>query len=161
MIIRQGTTEDVPFLKEMLFEAIFWNKDVERPNIDDFFKNQIINKQIENWGRYGDRSLISEKADNRIGIAWYRLWNDLDPMFGFIDSNTPAVGIAVCKDFRSQGIGRTLMINLIDMANRDGYSALSLSVEPKNFSRKLYESLGFTKVGKAGTSWIYRLQLNN
>jgi len=161
MIIRQGTTEDVPFLKDMLFEAIFWNKDVERPNIDEFFKNQIINKQIEYWGRDGDRSLIAEIENNRIGIAWYRLWNDLDPMFGFIDSNSPAVGISVCNDYRSKGIGRTLMTKLIDVANKDGYSALSLSVEPKNFARMLYKSLGFIKVGKAGTSWIYKLQLKN
>lgn len=160
MHITKGTNKDVQFLKEMLFEAIFWNKEAQRPNINEFFKNKIISEQIENWGRAGDRSLIAVVGNKRIGIAWYRLGNELNPSFGFIDSAIPAVGIAVCKDYRSKGIGRTLMTELINVAQADDFGALSLSVEPNNFSRKLYESLGFVKVGKAGTSWIYKLKLN-
>ena len=129
-------------------------------NIIEFFNNQIISNQIENWGRIGDTSLVAEVDKKRIGIAWFRLWTDLDPMFGFIDSAIPAVGIAVLKQNRSQGIGRTLMTELINVANIDGYSALSLSVEPENFSRILYESLGFVKVAIAGTTWIYKLELH-
>ena len=52
-----------------------------------------------------------------------------------------------------------LLIALIGRARVEGFPALSLSVDPSNPSRSLYESLGFQKVGESETSWTYRLPL--
>ena len=60
---------------------------------------------------------------------------------------------------RRNGIGRALLRDLIAMARADRFPALSLSVSPFNPVRRLYESVGFHKVGESGTSWTFRLPL--
>ena len=67
--------------------------------------------------------------------------------------------MGIVPQYRSQGIGRKLLRKLIDLARGDGFTGLSLSLDPANFARKLYESEGFVKVGKSGTSWTYKLEL--
>ena len=153
MKIRPGTTEDHPFLEKMLFEAIFWNPTTAKPNMNDFFKETKLNRFLSNWGRPGDKSSIAEKGGLPIGAAWYRFFKAEEGSYGFVDENTPEIGMAISKDHRSQGIGRKLLRSLISEAQREGFELLSLSVDPANFALKLYESEGFFKVGESGTSW--------
>jgi ribosomal-protein-alanine N-acetyltransferase len=153
MKIRSGTAEDQPFLEEMLFEAIFWNPATTRPDINDFFKETKLNRFLSNWGRPGDKSFIAEKGGVPIGAAWYRLFKAEEGSYGFVDENTPEIGMAISKDHRSQGIGRKLLRALISEAQQERFESLSLSVDPANFALKLYESEGFVKVGESGTSW--------
>jgi GNAT superfamily N-acetyltransferase len=76
---------------------------------------------------------------------------------GFVDEQTPELGIAVRPDFRGQKIGRLLLRAAIDCATRDAHQGLSLSVDPANPARRLYQAEGFRKVGEVGTSWtMYR-----
>ena len=42
---------------------------------------------------------------------------------------------------------------LIETARTEGFPALSLSVDPENPARHLYETEGFRMVGESGTSW--------
>ncbi len=160
MQIRLGNIDDLEFIKEMLFEAFFWNPQMSRPDIKEFSKNQEFQKLVLNWGRIGDRVVIAENGENSIGAAWFRLWTESNHSYGFINSDIPELGIGICSDYRSKGIGRVLLKELICKARKDGFSALSLSVDPSNFARKLYDSQGFVKVGESGTSWIYKLQLS-
>lgn len=60
-------------------------------------------------------------------------------MEGYIPGNI-LVYIAVHKDFRGKGLGKTLMQHTLEMA--DG--SIKLHVEPENPARYLYEKLGFT-----------------
>ncbi len=143
----------------MLFEACFWNPNMHRPDIDQFFKNNDIAKLISNWGRIGDGVVIAEDAQQLIGAAWYRLWTEVNHSYGFIDARTPELGIGIRAGYRSKGIGRMLLRQLINMARDDGFIAISLSVDPNNFACILYESEGFVKVGESGTSWTYKLKL--
>ncbi len=159
MQIRLGNDQDLVFIKEMLFEAFFWNPQFSRPEIDDFFNNQEFYKLISNWGRFGDRVVIAENKKNLIGAAWFRLWTESNHSYGFIDSTIPELGIGICSEYRSKGIGRMLLNRLISVAREDRFGALSLSVDPSNFACKLYESEGFVKVGESGTSWTYKLEL--
>jgi [ribosomal protein S18]-alanine N-acetyltransferase len=158
MHIRSGINKDIPFAKEMLFEAFFWNPSVERPDYREFFKIPEINKLLADWGRLGDMLIIAENEHENIGSAWYRLWTAEDHSYGFIDSNTPELGMGVKSDYRSKGTGRRLLRELISKAMEDGFKALSLSVDPDNFARYLYESEKFKKVGESGTSWTYKLE---
>jgi ribosomal protein S18 acetylase RimI-like enzyme len=50
------------------------------------------------------------------------------------------------------GVARAVLTELIAVARGASYSCLSLSVDPDNPARALYESLGFHKVGVVGTS---------
>jgi ribosomal-protein-alanine N-acetyltransferase len=159
MRIRPGTLEDHPFLEKMLFEAIFWNPDTARPDMTDFFNETKLNRFLADWGRRGDKSLIAEERCVPIGAAWYRRFKAKESSYGFVDENTPEIGMAVVKNYRSQGMGRKLLRALVLEAQREGFEALSLSVDPANFALSLYESEGFTKVGESGTSWTLRRKL--
>jgi ribosomal protein S18 acetylase RimI-like enzyme len=159
MNIRNGSKKDLEFTKEMLFEACFWNLDVERPDYNEFFTIPDISRILSNWGRSGDNLIIVENEEEKIGAAWYRLWTKEKPSYGFVDAETPELGIGIKQGYRSQGIGRKLLNQLIETAKQDGFNSLSLSVDPGNFASILYESEGFKKVGESGTSWTYKLEL--
>ena len=60
-------------------------------------------------------------------------------MAGYIPENI-LVYIAVDKDYRGKGLGKTLMQKTFDEAE----GSIKLHVEPNNPARFLYEKLGFT-----------------
>jgi len=60
-------------------------------------------------------------------------------MAGYIPENI-LVYIAVHKDYRGKGLGKTLMQKTFDQAK----GSIKLHVEPENPARFLYEKLGFT-----------------
>jgi GNAT superfamily N-acetyltransferase len=157
MIIRIGTHNDLPFLEHMLFAAFFWSPDYPRPEVQKFMQHPEFRKLLSNWGRVGDKAVIAEENNTPIGAAWYRLWTEENHSYGFVDKETPELGMAVRASYRSKGTGRMLLRALIAAARDEGARALSLSVDPANFARRLYESEGFVKVGESGTSWTMRL----
>jgi ribosomal protein S18 acetylase RimI-like enzyme len=151
---------DRAFLEEMLFEAFFWNPAWSRPPLGEFREQPEFAKLLAGWGRPGDRGVLAEEQGTRIGAAWFRLWTPEFHSYGFVDAETPELGIAVVSARRSKGVGRTLLRALIEIARRDGHRALSLSVSPSNYARAFYEAEGFHKVGESGTSWTLMLRLN-
>lgn len=157
--IRPATSDDFAFLEAMLFEAFFWSSAVPRPALSAFRDHSEFAKLLSGWGRRGDWAVIGEDEDRRIGAAWFRLWTPECHSYGFVDADTPELGLAVSMDHRTRGVGRALLRTLIAHARAEGYPALSLSVDPANPSRGLYESEGFQRVGAAGTSWTFRLPL--
>ena len=159
MKIRKARKTDLPFLKEMLFEAFFWNPDLDRPDYDEFFQQPEFNKLLSGWGRSGDMAVIAEIENEPVGAAWYRFWTEKNHSYGFVDSETPELGMAVKNKFRSQGIGRALLRELIEIARNEGIKTVSLSVDPDNYACKLYGSEGFIKIGESGTSWTLLLYL--
>ena len=159
MNIRAGNQDDLAFLQQMLFEAFFWRPDQDRPDYSEFHRDPAFHKILAGWGRRGDRAVIAEEDERPVGAAWYRFWTEADHSYGFVDAETPELGIGILADYRSRGVGRALLRALIEAAQDEGVGALSLSVEPENFARQLYESEGFVKVGESGTSWTMMLHL--
>ena len=151
--IRPATAADLGFLEEMLFEAFFWDPAAPRPAFSEFRGDPEFRKLLSAWGRRGDRAVIAGDGDALLGAAWYRLWTPQVHSYGFVDEQTPELAIGVGPAHRSRGIGRALVHALVRAARDDGFAALSLSVSPRNFAHKLYESEGFRKVGESGTSW--------
>jgi ribosomal protein S18 acetylase RimI-like enzyme len=143
----------------MLFEAFFWDPNKTKPDFQEFFQHPEFRKLLSDWGRVGDKAVIVEENSKRVGAAWYRLWTKEKHSYGFVDPETPEIGMGVTFDYRSKGIGRKLLRTLIEAARNDGFKTISLSVSPSNFARQLYESQGFEKVGGSGTSWILMLKL--
>ena len=159
MKIRLSTKTDLPFLKKMLFEAFFWNPDLDRPGYQEFLQHPEFSKLMSKWGRPVDRAVIAVENDKPIGAAWYRFWTDENHSYGFVDSETPELGIGVVDSFRSKGVGRDLLRELIEVARTEGIKTMSLSVDPANYACKLYGSEGFVKVGESGTSWTLLIYL--
>jgi len=151
---------DRAFLEEMLFEAFFWNPSWSRPRLAEFREQPEFTKLLADWGRPGDRGVVAQEQRTRIAAAWFRLWTPELHSYGFVDAETPELGIAVVSAHRSKGVGRTLLRALIEIAREDGHRALSLSVSPSNYARPFYESEGFHKVAESGTSWTLLLQLD-
>jgi len=136
-VIREGGQQDVRFLRDMLRHAYYWrSRDTEFP----------ITRYVNAWGRDGDRALIALDDFHEVGAAWYRLYSEHEPGFGFVDAETPELTIGVVPSRRGKGIGSSLLDALLDRARRDGFGRISLSVEKTNPAVHLYENRGFRTV---------------
>jgi ribosomal protein S18 acetylase RimI-like enzyme len=152
-MIRRGGPQDVPFLRDMLRHAYYarWGED-ETEGIP-------LSRYVEGWGRRGDTALVEIEGFQPVGASWYRLFTTAQPGYGFVDEQTPELTIAIVPSCRGKGYGRELLQALLEKARAEGYSAISLSVEPDNPALKLYERHGFGKVGERGGAFVMRAEL--
>jgi ribosomal protein S18 acetylase RimI-like enzyme len=144
LVIRRSRPDDARFLREMLFEATYWRTTKPRPELEEGLAQPHLVKVFSGWGRAGDLAMIAtDGAGERIGAAWMRLWTTQDHAHGFVDEQTPELGIGVIKDFRRHGVGTALLLALLGRAREDSVPRVSLSVEIENVARLLYERFGF------------------
>lgn len=150
-VIRLGEVSDLPLMYLMLFEAAATNPEVKKLDREVALTLPEIRKYAEGWGRKGDQSVIAaEKTGRQLGAAWYRLFKQQDPAYGFVSEDIPELTIGVVDDARGRGIGSALMEKIIGIAKDDGHPALSLSVEADNEAVSLYERYGFLSQGASG-----------
>lgn len=145
---------DVPFLREMLYEAAEWRTPpAQRPPLDEVLARPRTSLYVAGWGRRGDTGLVAEAGAAPIGAAWYRFFDRSAPGYGFVDAATPELTIGVVETARGRGIGRGLIEGLLAEARRQGLGAVSLSVEEENPALRLYERCGFRRVTRADDAW--------
>ena len=148
-MIRPGSRHDARFLRDMLHHAYYWR---ERSVPQDPMEGSV-QRYVMNWGRRGDAAVIAlDEVGSEVGAAWYRLFKENEPGYGFVDEQTPELSIAVVPSRRGKGFGVELLEALLAQARREGYTQVSLSVEPDNPALRLYERHGFRKVGESGGS---------
>jgi ribosomal protein S18 acetylase RimI-like enzyme len=157
--IQPANPDDVAFLARMLVEAVNWRPGRRRLALDDVLADPHLARYVRGWGRRGDGGVIAEESGGRVGACWYRLFSADEPGYGFVDDRTPELGIAVVAAQRRRGVGRALLGAALSEAAAEGFAAISLSVEPDNPSRMLYEQLGFVQLGMIEGSWTMRAQL--
>ncbi len=158
--IREGNAGDLPFLRQMLMKAYHWNHDGPLPPTNEFLSQPNILERLEDWRPdNGDRAMIAELDGTPIGAAWYRFGTEDNHAYGYINPQTPELGIGVLPANHSKGVGRMLILALIELARRERVEAISLSVDPANYALRLYESVGFTRVSESGTSLTLVLDL--
>jgi ribosomal protein S18 acetylase RimI-like enzyme len=136
----------------MLGEAAVWRPDKPTPTADEVMADPRYAMYLAAWPRPGDHGLVAEQ-DGPVGAAWYRIFTLANHGYGFVAEDVPELSIAVIVSRRHEGIGRRLLIELIEASVAQGYLALSLSVVENNPARRLYESTGFVPVEKHGRSW--------
>jgi GNAT superfamily N-acetyltransferase len=102
---------------------------------------------IPDFSRPGDLAQIAEDAGTSFGAAWCRRFTQEEHSWGFMDEDTPEVGLAVLATHRGQGIGTALLTALAEAARIDGSASLSLCTERDGAARGLYERLGFVEMG--------------
>jgi hypothetical protein len=92
-VLRPVELRDVRFLRDMLRHAYYWrlDEDEERP----------VYRYVQNWGRPGDAGVIALEGPHPAGAAWYRLFSERAPGFGFVDERTPELTIAVVPSRRA------------------------------------------------------------
>jgi GNAT superfamily N-acetyltransferase len=149
---RPAEIVDLPFLATMLGEAAVWRPDKPTPTAEEVMDDPRYAIYLTGWPRQGDHGLVAEQ-DGQVGAAWYRTFTEANPGLGFVAENVPELSIAVIASRRREGIGRRLLVDLIQASRVQGYSAVSLCVREQNPARVLYESAGFVLVEKHGTSW--------
>jgi ribosomal protein S18 acetylase RimI-like enzyme len=149
---RPAEAEDLPFLATMLGEAAVWRPDKPSPTADEVMADARYAMYLAGWPRRGDYGLIAEQG-GAVGAAWYRTYTAANHGYGFVAEDVPELAIAVIATRRHEGIGRRLLVDLVDAADAQGYAGMSLSVSEENPARGLYESVGFVLVEKQGTSW--------
>jgi ribosomal protein S18 acetylase RimI-like enzyme len=150
-VIRHAGAQDLPFLRDMLRHAYYarWGNEADVP----------LERYVAGWGRRGDNALVAIDQFQPVGAAWYRLFAEDAPGYGYVDPDTPELTIAVVPSRRGKGLGVQLLESLLEQARSEGYGQISLSVEPDNPALRLYEQHGFAKVGERGGALVMKAEL--
>jgi ribosomal protein S18 acetylase RimI-like enzyme len=153
VLCRPAGIDDFAHLATMLGEAAVWRPDKRTPTGDEVMADPRYAVYLEGWPRPGDYGLVAE-LDGPVGAAWYRTYTRSNHGHGFVAEDVPELSIAVIASRRHEGIGRRLLVALIEASVAQGYRALSLSVNEDNPARALYESVGFVLVEKRGRTCV-------
>lgn len=136
--IREIKPVEYPFLKEMLYQAIFVAAgEVILPRA--VIEEPELKKYIHNFGQDEDLCLVAERDHMLMGAIWIRMMNG----YGFVDCSTPELSMAVQVEHRGQGIGTRLLSTMIDRMKSDTFHQVSLSVDKANFAYRMYQKHGF------------------
>jgi ribosomal protein S18 acetylase RimI-like enzyme len=151
--------DDRRFLAAMLYEAATWRPGTrERPGV--VLARREIARYAAGWGREGDFGLLAVGVTGeRLGAAWYRLFDSSKPGYGFVGEEIPELSIAVRSAWRGRGIGTALIGGLVERATIEGRPALSLSVEDDNPAFLLYRKLGFREIRATQDTHVLLLEL--
>jgi ribosomal protein S18 acetylase RimI-like enzyme len=146
-VVRRGGAQDIRFLRDMLHHAYYWK---ERTPGDGPGPVQLY---VKAWGRPGDAAVIAQQEGFPVGAAWYRLFAEDKPGYGFVAVDVPELAIAVVPSRRGRGVGEALITTLLARAREDGYGRISLCVDRRNADAvRVYERHGFTPVGQTADS---------
>lgn len=146
--------DDIIFLRQMLYEAVFWRNPTKRMSFDKAFELPEVRKALEDFGmRSGDVGIIAKQNNERIGAVWMRIWTEKDQVRGYIDENIPVLAIAVQENYRHKGIGKLLMNEIITYASKNHINNISLCVSKDNRALNLYKACEFVEASDIGDSY--------
>ena len=153
--IREMTAQEYPLLDDFLYEAIFVPEGVEPPS-KSIITAPELQIYVKDFGTSKDDfSLVAEVENKIIGAVWVRIMND----YGHIDDRTPSLAISLYKKYRGQGIGYSLIKEMLSLLQTHGYKHVSLSVQKANYAAKLYQKIGFRIIKEIGDEWIMTYNL--
>lgn len=145
---RPIASQDLPALKQLLYEAIYQPADKEKLPFD-VLETPELKHYFDHFGeKAGDFGLIAEQDGKTIGAAWNRILYKPIRGYGNLDARTPELAIALFPEFRNQGIGSQLLQTMIRHWLAAGIKKISLSVHPQNRAISLYQKNGFAIIQK-------------
>jgi len=148
-ISRPWRVDDVPFLWEALHLSIHVREGWEPPPFDVVDDHDLAH-YLRDFGRDpgDDAQIVVDEQGVRLAAAFCRRTPADDPGYGHVSPDVPELGMAVVATHRGRGIGRRVLVDLLER-----HPVMSLSVDLENpVARRLYESLGFQWVADEGTA---------
>ena len=153
--IREMTAQEYPLLDDFLYEAIFVPEGVDPPS-KSIITAPELQVYVKDFGASKDDfALVAEVENKIIGAVWGRIMND----YGHIDDKTPSLAISLYKKYRGQGIGSSLIKEMLSLLQVHDYKCVSLSVQKANYAAKLYQKIGFRIIKEIGDEWIMTYNL--
>ena len=153
--LRESKPSDIQFMREMLYEAVFWRPNPDKPAFEEGLAYPGVNHALVDWGaKEGDTAVITLVDSMPAGAAWYRFYTDDNCIRGYINETTPVIAIAVQNDYQRQGIGGQMLEWLISQASKHNIQKLSLMVSKDNHALKLYRKCGFLEHADTGDSLL-------
>lgn len=135
-------------IRTKIFDSLNKPSELEKTEIVDFLHDNLeqygdpkkdIQKAIEYSTKeitsFGGFTMLITDDNNIVGVTVINQTG----MGGYIPENI-LVYIATHKEYRGQGLGKTLMQKAIDYSTGD----IALHVEANNPAKHLYEKIGFT-----------------
>lgn len=156
--VRQMKDNDIAPIARLYIRAFSeppWN---ERWAIKDVVKDITYARSQEH-----PIMLVAVSGDALVGFTWGYSLRPRD--FPFLEGQLSARSmyvdeIAVCNEFRKQGLGTLLCTNLISMARDIGFEEVILRTDLRNnSSMKLFSSLGFRELGVSDPQYSSRIYL--
>jgi ribosomal protein S18 acetylase RimI-like enzyme len=143
IIVRTATTQDIPFMRAMIWEAILASPALVAQHgleamqrYEEHYWNQ--------WAEHPDPAFVALNAvGHKLGAITIKP-NDTDkPVSGW------RIGIGVQAHARGQGVGNHLMEQAIAFAREKSAKYINLFVDPTNTQAiALYQRIGFVEVGE-------------
>ena len=153
--IRPLKSAEYRVLEDFLYEAIFIPEGVTPPPREIISQPELQVYLTDFGQRAGDYALAAESGGRIVGAVWVRIMND----YGHIDDETPSFAISLYKDFRGQGIGTAMMLEMLELLRNEGYRQASLAVQKANYAVKMYRKTGFEVVGENDEEYIMLCRL--
>ncbi|MDK2865931.1 MAG: hypothetical protein PWP51_751 [Clostridiales bacterium] len=152
---RPYTPNDYQFLREMLFEAVFWSRtDANRPALEEGLSYDYTKHILERFGtQKGDLAVIAEYNGQRAGAVFIRHWHKDNKIRGYIADDIPILVIGVVSSCRRRSIASGLLKAIKTTAIDNGISKISLCVTKNNIAYPLYVKSNFKIVEDLGDSY--------
>lgn len=144
--IRNIHPQEIPVLDDFLYEAIFIPQGVEPPP-RSIIEQDDLQVYVRGFGDDPhDHCLVAEVDGKIAGAVWVRIMDD----YGHVDDQTPSLAISLYPEYRGQGIGTQLLLQMMDLLRKEKYAQVSLSVQKENYALRMYEKAGFKIVEDRG-----------
>jgi len=143
--IRIGQLDDAKALldikRDVISENAYWIPTTDEFNMTVTQQRDSIQKVLEN-----EREIIIIAEVNGIVVGWLEFESQTLKKI----SHTGSFGIMIHKDYRGMGIGRMLVNELLDWAEKNSFiEKVSLGVFSTNHRAiSLYKSMGFEEEGR-------------
>ena len=149
--IREIKSTEHAFLNEMLYEAVFVADGEAKPA--RAVLEPYVTKYVDRFGRTGDLALVLDDNGELVGAIWARQFSEQEQGYGFINTSTPELGMAIREPFRGQGLGTRMLADILERLRRNGVEQVSLSVDKRNPAFRLYDRCGFEIVAERGKGY--------
>ena len=147
---RELLPSETELLKTFIYEAIFVPEGVEPPPFEIIYQPEIALYYNDFGSGDADFCIVAEADGKVVGAVWTRIMDD----YGHIDDQTPSFAISILRPYRGQGIGTSLMRQMLQHLKNHGYNHASLAVQKANYAVRMYKKVGFEIVGENDEEYI-------
>jgi len=148
--MRELRADEVHLLDDFLYEAIF-QRDESNLAPRGIINEPALRVYTEGFGQKPHDCCFCVEAEGKVvGAVWVRVISG----FGHLDDVTPEFAVSLYKPYRGQGIGTALMRHMLAHLAQKGYVRASLAVQKDNYAVRMYEKLGFLRIGETNEEYI-------